>query len=83
MAVDVAGKRQMACKMVKWGKSPQRRSGIVSFSRSLWREVELLKDISHVRKEVPLSTFAHQISSRTSYTSNVSFSPRRICMKIV
>lgn len=50
MAVDIARKRQMACKLVKLGKSLQKRSGRVSLYQSLWREVELLKDISHVRR---------------------------------
>lgn len=82
MAVDRARKRQMACKVVKLGKSPQKQSGSVSFSESLWREVELLKDISHVRKAVPLSTVAHKMSSQISYTSSVSFSRRETCMTI-
>lgn len=80
MAVDIACKRQMACKMVKLGTSPQKRSGRVSFSEPLWREVELLKDLSHVRKEVPLSTLAHQMSSQTLYMLNVFSSPTGICM---
>ena len=52
MAVDVLRKRQMACKMVKLNGSSQRRSGKVSFTGSFWREVDLLKDISHVRGQI-------------------------------
>ena len=62
MAVDRDRQRQMACKVVKLGKSPQR----------LWREVELLKDISHVRKVLPLSTLAHQTSAK--------YHTRRACL---
>lgn len=74
MAVDRDRQRQMACKVVKMGKSPQRQF--------LWREVELLKDISHVRKVLPLSTLADQTSSQISYTSSVFFSRTDICMAI-
>ena len=49
MAVDVLRKRQMACKIVKLSRSSQRRSGNISFAGTFWREVDLLKDISHVR----------------------------------
>lgn len=82
MAVDTYHKRQMACKMVKLGKSPYQRSGRVSFSGSLWREVDLLKDISHVGQNISLSTLAYQMSSQTLYTLSVSSSPRIICMMI-
>ena len=49
MAVDVLRKRQMACKIVKLNRSSQRRSEKISFAGNFWREVDLLKDISHVR----------------------------------
>lgn len=49
MAVDVLRKRQMACKVVKLNESSQRRPGNISFTGNFWREVDLLKDISHVR----------------------------------
>ena len=55
MAVDILHKRQVACKVVELSKSPQGRSG----KGIIWREVDLLKDISHVRKDIPLSTLAH------------------------
>ena len=55
MAVDILHKRQMACKVVELSRSPQGRSG----KGTIWREVDLLKDISHVRKHIPLSTHAH------------------------
>lgn len=80
MAIDNIDKRQMACKMVKLHYSPYQRSGRVRFSGSLWREVELLKDMSHVSQVVSLSTLTYQMSSQTSYTSSVSSSARRICM---
>ena len=49
MAVDVLRQRQMACKVIRLNKSPQQRSGRLSFSEAFWREVDLLKDMSHVR----------------------------------
>ena len=55
MAVDILHKRQMACKVVELSRSPQGRSA----KGTIWREVDLLKDISHVRKRIPLSTHAH------------------------
>lgn len=82
MAVEHYHKRQMACKMVKLGKSPYQRSGRVSCSGSLWREVDLLKDLSHVSRSISLSTLAYEMSSQTLYTSSVSSSPRIICMMI-
>ena len=51
MAVDVLRKRQVACKIVKLNRSSQRRSGKLSFAETFWREVNLLKDISHVREQ--------------------------------
>lgn len=83
MAVDIARKRQMACKMVKLGKSPQQQSGRVRFSEPLWREVDLLKDISHVRKAAPLWILAHQMFSQTSYMSSVYSLPKTICMTVL
>ena len=84
MAVDVARKRQMACKLVKLEKSPQKRSGRVSFSEPLWREVELLRDISHVRKEAfgVVDLRSSDIFSQTLYTSSVYSLPRITCMKL-
>ena len=43
MAVDVLRKRQMACKIVKL------RAGEINSVETFWREVDLLKEISHVR----------------------------------
>ena len=54
MAIDVAHERQMACKMVKLGKSPHQRLGRVRYSEPVWREVELLKNIRHVSREIPI-----------------------------
>ena len=51
MAVDVLRRRQMACKIVKLNRSSQKRSGKLSFAGKFWREVDLLKDISHVREQ--------------------------------
>ena len=59
MTIDIAHKRQMACKMVKLSKSPYQRSGKVSFSDNLWREVELLKDMSHVSRIISFSTLTY------------------------
>lgn len=80
MAVDIVCKRQVACKMIRLGMSSRKRSGRVSLSEPLWREVELLKDLSHVRKEVFSSNLAHPIPSQTLYTLSVSSSPTGICM---
>lgn len=80
MAVDNFCQRQMACKIVKLDRSPQKRTGGVSLSGPRWREVDLLKDISHVRNEIPLLNLAHQLFSQISYTSSVSSSPRKSCM---
>ena len=75
MAVDILHKRQMACKVVELRKSPQGRSGNGTF----WREVDLLKDISHVRENIPLSTPAHKFFSQTSCMSSVSSLRRKSC----
>ena len=80
MAVDTLHQRQVACKIVKLNKSPGNRSGKASFSAKFWREVDLLKDISHVSKEFLLLTLAHQMFSQTFCTSNVSSSQRKDCM---
>lgn len=80
MAVDIVRQRQMACKIVKLYESPQKRSGRVSFSGPQWREVDLLKNLSHVRTENLLLDLAYRIISQTSYTSSVSSSPRKTCM---
>ena len=82
MAVDIVRQRQVACKIVKLHEPPQKRFGRVSFSGPQWREVDLLKDISHVRREILLLTLAYRMSSQTSYTSSVSSSLRRCCMTI-
>ncbi|CAD6582985.1 MAG: hypothetical protein ASARMPRED_001122 [Alectoria sarmentosa] len=47
MAVDIFRQRQMACKVVKLDKSPQKWTGKVNLSGTLWREVDLLKNITH------------------------------------
>ena len=52
MAVDNIRKCQMACKIVKLEKPVRQRAGRTRSTETVWREVELLKDISHVRKEV-------------------------------
>ncbi len=80
MAVDNLQQRQMACKVVKLSKSPQRRSGKLSLSGSFWREVDLLKDISHVRTEIRLLTRAYLMFSPTFCTSSVCSLPRKSCM---
>ena len=79
MAVDILRQRQMACKVVRLNKSPQKRSGRLSFSEAFWREVDLLKDISHVRRCFPLLALAHQISRQTSCTLSVVSSPKKSC----
>ena len=56
MAVDILHNRQMACKVVTLNKSTQGWSRQANFSGTFWREVDLLKDISHVRKETPFLT---------------------------
>ena len=80
MAIDLLHRRQMACKVVKPNESPQRQSGKVNLLRTFWREVDLLKDISHVRKGIRLLTFAHWIYSPISCTLSVSSLRRRSCM---
>lgn len=50
MAIDLLHKRQVACKVVKPNKLPQWQSNKVNLLKTFWREVDLLKDISHVRK---------------------------------
>lgn len=82
MAVDIVRQCQVACKIVKLHEPPQKRSGRVSFSGPQWREVDLLKDISHVRREILLLTLAYRTFSQISYTSSVSSSPRKCCMTI-
>ena len=81
MAVDNFYQRQVACKIVRPGISTQVCSGKVV--GTLWREVNLLKDMSHVRAKIPFSIFAHQILSQISSTSSVSFSPKRSCMEMI
>ena len=48
MAVDIFHQRQVACKVMKSSESHQDRSG--KAIGTLWREVDLLKDMSHVRE---------------------------------
>lgn len=80
MAVDNYHQRQVACKIVKLHHSLQQRSGKIDTGRQ-WREVDLLKDISHVRKEILVLYLAHQKFSQTSYMLSVCSSPRKSCMK--
>lgn len=82
MAVDIFRQRQMACKVIKLDKSPQKWTGKVNLSRILWREVDLLKNISHVRRYTPLLTLTDQMFSQTSYTSSVSSLVRKSCMTV-
>ena len=78
MAVDVLRQRQMACKVVRLSKL-QQRSGRLSFTEAFWREVDLLKDMSHVRLDFPLLALAHQIFRQTSCTLSVVSLPRKSC----
>lgn len=48
MAIDCLRQRQMACKIVNLRKSSLMRAGQKDFANKLWREVNLLRDISHV-----------------------------------
>lgn len=79
MAIDLLHKRQMACKVVKPNKSPRWQSNKVNLLKTFWREVDLLKDISHVRNELPLLALTHQIFSQTFCTSSVSSLRRKSC----
>ena len=45
MAVDDLHQRQMACKIIRLGRSSQTRSGKVSLPTYLWREGDQLKEI--------------------------------------
>lgn len=80
MTIDLLHKRQMACKIVKPNKSPQWQLNRVNLLNTFWREVDLLRDISHVRNEFPLLTHAHHVFSQTFCTSSVSSLRRRSCM---
>ena len=48
MAVDNINQRQVACKIVK----PNRSFRNISLSKTLWREVDLLKELSHVSQAI-------------------------------
>ena len=59
-------------------KGPAQRNK--DYERSLWREVDLLRNISHVRIEMPWLIPAHQMFSPMFYTLNVSSFPTKTCM---
>lgn len=54
LAIDLFRQRQMACKIVALKDECQTWTGGRKVANSLWREVKLLKEISHVRKYHPL-----------------------------
>lgn len=50
MAIDCFRSRQVACKIVDLKE--HKRANDNDFASRVWREVDLLKDLSHVRKLV-------------------------------
>lgn len=56
MAIDRFNQRQVACKIVPLRNHNRSRSQEEELSRKLWREVDILKHISHVSKPVSYVT---------------------------
>lgn len=57
MAVDCFRSCQVACKIVDM--TGHRRSKEMDFALKLWREVDLVKDLTHVRCSVAWSRSSH------------------------
>lgn len=73
LAIDLFRRRQMACKMVALKDASQKRAGEKNFTKGLWREVNLLKEISHVRKTAPELTPTYSVQPNIIHVERVFY----------
>lgn len=73
LAIDLFSQRQMACKMVALKDSSRIWVDQKKSANGLWREVKLLKEISHVRKTSHRLTPAYGVQPNIIHVERVFY----------